>query len=465
MIAELPDALGDGAPLRVYVAPGSPCASIYVPAFPLSSKGPPPFVPIELSGEELWHAADAVRRRIEADPDALVPVRAVLQPVEDEIWFEADEVLEHPDRLGFGRRYVGCPRPARAHAPASPKSGQRRRYAAKTAVRSYSPRGMTMTYTLTTDDITVGDAVTTQLEKMWGWYLAGGIISVIFGFLVISWRHATVYAAIYFASGFFIVGGLFEIVGSVRVARQRWMHLRLRCDLGRRRHRRLRLAPHHHLRDCRLDRVVVPGARDLRHRLLDSVPPPALLVAVPHSRRHRDRPGFPVHPPSWRDPGHGDRHGGHPGHPLRRRRNHRCDLGPPRHQVLGQLQEAAELIGRAGKRCAWPASLPPTVLVRPGLVLGDEIVDLSDPGTGLPTTMRAVLALGSAARPALEAAPHTAAARHSLREVRRHAPVPDPPTILGIGMNYHAHIAELGREQPEWQYWFNKQRTAIVGPG
>jgi 2-keto-4-pentenoate hydratase/2-oxohepta-3-ene-1,7-dioic acid hydratase in catechol pathway len=104
-------------------------------------------------------------------------------------------------------------------------------------------------------------------------------------------------------------------------------------------------------------------------------------------------------------------------------------------------------------------------VVRPGLVLGEEIVDLSDPATGLPGTMREVLALGRAARPALDAAPRTSAARHALHDVRRHAPVPDPPTILGIGMNYHAHIAELGREQPEWQYWFNKQRTAIAGPG
>jgi 2-keto-4-pentenoate hydratase/2-oxohepta-3-ene-1,7-dioic acid hydratase in catechol pathway len=104
-------------------------------------------------------------------------------------------------------------------------------------------------------------------------------------------------------------------------------------------------------------------------------------------------------------------------------------------------------------------------VVRPGLVLGDEVVDLSDPATGLPETMRAVLALGTAARPALDAAPQTGARRHQIDEVRRHAPVPDPPTILGIGMNYHAHIAELGREQPEWQYWFNKQRTAIAGPG
>ena len=43
--------------------------------------------------------------------------------------------------------------------------------------------------------------------------------------------------------------------------------------------------------------------------------------------------------------------------------------------------------------------------------------------------------------------------------------MPDPPAILAIGMNYRAHVAELGREPPEWQYWFNKQRTAISGPG
>ena len=82
-----------------------------------------------------------------------------------------------------------------------------------------------MTFALTDDDIAVGDAVSTQLEKMWGWYLAGGIISMIFGFFVISYRHASVYAVIYLASGFFIAGGLFEIVGAVRMARQRWLHL------------------------------------------------------------------------------------------------------------------------------------------------------------------------------------------------------------------------------------------------
>ena len=98
MIAELPSRIADGAPLRVYVALGSPCASVYVPAFPRTAAGPPPFVPLELSGEELWHASDAVRRRVEAHPETLTAVREVLQPVEDELWADADDVLERPDR-------------------------------------------------------------------------------------------------------------------------------------------------------------------------------------------------------------------------------------------------------------------------------------------------------------------------------------------------------------------------------
>jgi 2-keto-4-pentenoate hydratase/2-oxohepta-3-ene-1,7-dioic acid hydratase in catechol pathway len=103
--------------------------------------------------------------------------------------------------------------------------------------------------------------------------------------------------------------------------------------------------------------------------------------------------------------------------------------------------------------------------VRPGLIVGDEVVDLGDPATGLPASMRQLLALGPGALEQVRAAPAGGAARHALADVRRHAPVPDPPAILAIGMNYRAHVAEMGREPPEWQYWFNKQRTAISGPG
>jgi 2-keto-4-pentenoate hydratase/2-oxohepta-3-ene-1,7-dioic acid hydratase in catechol pathway len=103
--------------------------------------------------------------------------------------------------------------------------------------------------------------------------------------------------------------------------------------------------------------------------------------------------------------------------------------------------------------------------VRPGLIVGDEVVDLADPATGLPATMRELLALGPAALEQVGAAPAGGASRQASADIRRHAPVPDPPAILAIGMNYRAHVAEMGREPPEWQYWFNKQRTAIAGPG
>ena len=82
-----------------------------------------------------------------------------------------------------------------------------------------------MTYVLTEDDIAVGDVVSTQLEKMWWWYLVGGILSMIFGFFVISYRHPTVFAVVYLASGFFIAVGIFQIIGSIRMPVQRWLHL------------------------------------------------------------------------------------------------------------------------------------------------------------------------------------------------------------------------------------------------
>jgi 2-keto-4-pentenoate hydratase/2-oxohepta-3-ene-1,7-dioic acid hydratase in catechol pathway len=79
--------------------------------------------------------------------------------------------------------------------------------------------------------------------------------------------------------------------------------------------------------------------------------------------------------------------------------------------------------------------------------------------------MRELVALGAAGLERVRATDGGSAARHALESVRLHAPVPNPPTILAIGMNYGAHVAELGREPPEWQYWFNKQRTAVAGPG
>lgn len=44
------------------------------------------------------------------------------------------------------------------------------------------------------------------------------------------------------------------------------------------------------------------------------------------------------------------------------------------------------------------------------------------------------------------------------------APVPKPPRVFGIGLNYKDHAAETGREPPSVQTWFMKQSTAVNPP-
>jgi secernin len=90
MIAELPaDA---ERPLRSWVAPGSPCVSVFVPVFP------PLAVPSALRDASVWHKFATLRDRVEADAGALPEIRAEFDPVEVELWSEADDVALSPER-------------------------------------------------------------------------------------------------------------------------------------------------------------------------------------------------------------------------------------------------------------------------------------------------------------------------------------------------------------------------------
>ena len=104
-------------------------------------------------------------------------------------------------------------------------------------------------------------------------------------------------------------------------------------------------------------------------------------------------------------------------------------------------------------------------MIRTGLVVGDEVVDLTDPAIGLPAGMVALLSLGDDAAGALAGASSTRARRVAVELVRLVAPVPRPPSFLAIARNYDAHIRELGHERPEVQTWFSKQPTCVIGPG
>jgi len=90
IVAELP--ADPDAPLRAWVAPCSPCVSVFVPVFP------PDAVPAALADPAVWSAFAALRDRVEADHSALAPIRAVFAPLEAELWSEADDVAPHSER-------------------------------------------------------------------------------------------------------------------------------------------------------------------------------------------------------------------------------------------------------------------------------------------------------------------------------------------------------------------------------
>jgi 2-keto-4-pentenoate hydratase/2-oxohepta-3-ene-1,7-dioic acid hydratase in catechol pathway len=104
-------------------------------------------------------------------------------------------------------------------------------------------------------------------------------------------------------------------------------------------------------------------------------------------------------------------------------------------------------------------------VVMTGVVVDDDVVDLTDPSVGLPGDMTEFLVAGPAALERAEAATGSGARRLALAQVHLRPPVPHPAKVLGIGLNYASHVAETGATRPEHQVWFNKQRTCVIGPG
>jgi secernin len=92
MVAYLPRP-GTG-PLRCWVAAGSPCVSVYVPTFGVPDRA------VGMVDARLWHAGAELRRRVEKDGDELSVVREVLDPLEAELWAEADELVDQPAQWG-----------------------------------------------------------------------------------------------------------------------------------------------------------------------------------------------------------------------------------------------------------------------------------------------------------------------------------------------------------------------------
>jgi 2-keto-4-pentenoate hydratase/2-oxohepta-3-ene-1,7-dioic acid hydratase in catechol pathway len=102
-------------------------------------------------------------------------------------------------------------------------------------------------------------------------------------------------------------------------------------------------------------------------------------------------------------------------------------------------------------------------VARTGILVGDEVLDLTSLEEPLPGDMIELLATGGEALSAAFREATDKARRANLAEVRVLAPVPRPGKFLGIGLNYASHVAEQNIARPADQLWFNKQVTCVIG--
>ena len=98
-----------------------------------------------------------------------------------------------------------------------------------------------------------------------------------------------------------------------------------------------------------------------------------------------------------------------------------------------------------------------------GLVIGEEVADLRKVLPYLSPNPVDILAAGQAGIEIVERAARTAP-RIPLANAKLNCPVNRPGKILGIGLNYHDHAKETGRDAPTTQMWFNKQASSVHGP-
>jgi 2-keto-4-pentenoate hydratase/2-oxohepta-3-ene-1,7-dioic acid hydratase in catechol pathway len=93
-------------------------------------------------------------------------------------------------------------------------------------------------------------------------------------------------------------------------------------------------------------------------------------------------------------------------------------------------------------------------------------IDLQSVNPMVPASLRQILASGAAALRAVEdAASHPQATKHNLATARFLPPIPDPPKIVCLGLNYADHAKEGGVPVPKDPVLFSKYATALIGHG
>ena len=102
--------------------------------------------------------------------------------------------------------------------------------------------------------------------------------------------------------------------------------------------------------------------------------------------------------------------------------------------------------------------------VRPGLVSKDTVIDLSAAGFA---TLLDFIGSDTAGRSKAEklVSASDEGSRYPLSKVKLLAPIPRPPKIICVGLNYLDHAKETGSEIPKVPTIFNKFNTAVIAAG
>lgn len=100
----------------------------------------------------------------------------------------------------------------------------------------------------------------------------------------------------------------------------------------------------------------------------------------------------------------------------------------------------------------------------PGVVVGGEVIDLAP--AGFPDLL-SVISGGAEARAKTAAwlAGAPAGARFDTGSVKLLAPIPRPPKLICVGLNYADHARESNQDIPKVPTIFAKFPTAVIGPG
>ena len=102
---------------------------------------------------------------------------------------------------------------------------------------------------------------------------------------------------------------------------------------------------------------------------------------------------------------------------------------------------------------------------RAGLVDGDCVIDLHAACPDVPSDLRAALRQGCSLQAAARRALAGSAPRLPLAALTLAPVLPEPGKIVCLGLNYHDHASEGGRDKPSYPWFFLRAASSLVGHG